>query len=397
MFQRFSRRFALASGFALLAGAAAARGTSGATLRPVSGGARLAVPLPAGARWRLSVAEKPARVRLHLPAGWPGGGSPPARMAGAGPVRRASWNARARVLVLELEHTVAPPITAREGKSLVVVLRRGPARGFARLAHAGTLAEGGGAEAAPAPGLRQATSRSPGPQAAPKQASGTLPLVVLDPGHGGKDPGAIGASGTFEKRIVLAAAHELKRRLEKTGTCRVAMTRSTDVFVPLGRRVSFARERGAALFMSIHADSAPGARGASVYTLSETASDSLSARLAVRENAADKAGGLRIPAVPPDVARILMSLVHQETKQGSARMAGLVVSNLRGDVPLLPNTHREAAFAVLKSPDVPSVLVEMGFLSDRADEAALRRPEHRAKVAQALAEAAGSFLSRRNA
>ena len=220
----------------------------------------------------------------------------------------------------------------------------------------------------------------------------TLPLVVIDPGHGGKDPGAIGAGGTQEKRITLLAAVELKRRLEAGGRCRVLLTRGRDVFVPLANRIGLARRRDAALFLSLHADSAPGARGASVYTLSETASDALSAALARRENAADQAGGLRLPSISPDVDRILLSLMRQETRAGSDRLARLAVSSLRSEVALLPNSHRRAGFAVLKAPDVPAALVEMGFLSHSADEAALNRPAHRARLAAALAEAVEGFL-----
>jgi len=227
-----------------------------------------------------------------------------------------------------------------------------------------------------------------------RRRAAPLPLVVLDPGHGGKDPGTIGVTGTHEKRITLAAATELKRVLERTGRCRVAMTRSRDAFIPLDGRVEFARKRDAALFVSLHADSAPGARGASVYTLSDRASDSLSAGLAKRENQADLRGGLRLPPVSPEVERILFSLVRQETRAGSDRMASSVVRALGGEVPLLPNTHRQAAFAVLKAPEIPSVLVEMGFLSDRRDEAALKQPAHRAKVARALAQGIHGWLAR---
>lgn len=220
-----------------------------------------------------------------------------------------------------------------------------------------------------------------------------LPLVVLDPGHGGRDPGTIGAtSGVHEKVITLAAGQELRRQLEATGRCRVALTRSTDIFIPLADRVAFARRREASLFLSLHADSAPGARGASVYTLNETATDALSAALARRENNADRAGGLNLPPVSPEVARILISLVQAETREGSDRLARMAVSSLGEAVPLLPNTHRQAGFAVLKAPDVPSVLIEMGFLSDPRDEAALRRPEHRARVAAALSRGVLGYL-----
>jgi N-acetylmuramoyl-L-alanine amidase len=226
------------------------------------------------------------------------------------------------------------------------------------------------------------------------------PLVVLDPGHGGADPGAIGGQGTEEKRIVLAVAQELRRRLEGSGRCRVAMTRSSDVFVPLRSRVEFARQRDAALLLSIHADSAPSgmggrARGASIYTLGETASDAFSAALARRENLADQAGGLRLPSVTADVQRILLSMMRSETRQGSERVARATLSALAEGVPLLSNPHRRAGFVVLKAPDVPSALVEIGFLSHPEDELMLRRPAWRTRVAGALAEGVIAYLGRR--
>jgi N-acetylmuramoyl-L-alanine amidase len=220
--------------------------------------------------------------------------------------------------------------------------------------------------------------------------------VVLDPGHGGRDPGAVGRAGTLEKRITLAAALELKRQLDRAGRCRVVLTRGNDAFLPLGARIEVARRRQAALFLSLHADSAPGARGASVYTLAETASDALAAGLARRENLADQAGGLRLPSVPPEVQRILLSLMRRETRAGSERLARLAVANLEEEVPLLPNAHRRAGFVVLKAPDVPAALVEMGFLSHPADEAALNRPAHRARIAAALTEAVHDFLALRS-
>lgn len=348
----------------------AAEAAPAARISAANGRTRVEVPLGVrGGAWRLSASDGPPRLVLRLPGSARRG---PARLPGAGvvaEVRRAG-----DALILFLAGPVAPPIAAARGGVLVVELVPGPAAAFARFADGRPLA----AAAAPAP--------SP---------SRPLPLVVLDPGHGGRDPGAIGAGGTQEKRITLAAALETKRRLEAAGRCRVLLTRGRDVFVPLADRIALARRREAALFLSLHADSAPGARGASVYTLSETASDALSAALARRENEADRAGGLRLPSVPPEVGRILLSLMRQETRAGSDRLARLAVSSLRGEVPLLPNAHRRAGFAVLKAPDVPAALVEMGFLSHPADEAALNRPAHRAKLAAALAGAVHGFLAAR--
>lgn len=238
-------------------------------------------------------------------------------------------------------------------------------------------------------------------RAPPARDLARLPLVVLDPGHGGTDPGAIGTKGTQEKRITLPLALELKRMLEAGGRCRVALTRTTDVFVPLARRVEFARRREAVLLLSIHADAMPAGqshalRGASVYTVSETATDSLAAALARRENQADQAGGLRLPSVSPEVQRILLSLMRQETRAGSERLARLAVNALDGEVALLNQPLRRAQFVVLKAPDVPAALVECGFLSNPQDEALLRRADHRAKVAAALAEAVHGFVGRRS-
>ena len=367
--------------FAGIGGALAAAGlrpagaTTAAAPAPAfisaSGGGRtlVEVPLAPGTAWRLSAAKGPSRLVLRLPGmAWRGR---PATLRGAGLVSEAKRAGDS--LVLTLAAPVGSPAIGARGDRLVIELFPGTAAGFAR------LAEGGRALAAAPPPPRAA-----------------LPLVVVDPGHGGRDPGAIGPRGTQEKRITLAAALELKRRLEAGGRCRVLLTRGRDVFVPLADRIGLARKRDAALFLSLHADSAPGARGASVYTLAETASDGLSAALARRENAADRAGGLRLPSVSPEVSRILFSLMRQETRAGSDRLARLAVSSLRGgDVPLLPNTHRRAAFAVLKAPDVPAALVEMGFLSHPADEAALNRPAHRARLAAALAGAVEGFLQGR--
>jgi N-acetylmuramoyl-L-alanine amidase len=226
-------------------------------------------------------------------------------------------------------------------------------------------------------------------------AARTAPLVVLDPGHGGKDPGAIGVSGTYEKHIAFAAAGELARQLRASGRYRVSMTRENDVFIPLEDRVAIAQAHGAALFVSLHADAVAdhSVRGASVYTLAATASDAQSAKLAAHENAADHYGGAVASGVSPQVAEILASLVRHETRVGSAHMQQQVVAAFGRGVPLLENPSRHAGFAVLKAADIPSVLVEMGFMSNPHDEAALRQQGHRAMVASALHRAIDGFFA----
>jgi N-acetylmuramoyl-L-alanine amidase len=222
------------------------------------------------------------------------------------------------------------------------------------------------------------------------------PLVMLDPGHGGKDPGAIGVSGTYEKHVSLASALELKHLLEAGGRYRVALTRTRDVFVPLDDRVARAQAHEAALFVSMHADALAdhAVRGASIYTLANTASDAQTAALAQRENSADRYGG-PVLSTSPEVARILASLVRRETRVGSVRMARDLAGSLDQDVPMLPNPERHAGFVVLKAADIPSVLVEMGFMSNPRDEAELRRPEHRKMIAIAMKRAVDAFFAAR--
>ena len=220
-------------------------------------------------------------------------------------------------------------------------------------------------------------------------------FVMLDPGHGGKDPGAIGISGTYEKHVALAAASELKRQLEAGGQYHVEMTRHDDVFIPLEQRVAYAQGRGATLFVSIHADALleHDVRGASVYTLADTASDAQTAALARRENSADRFGSRSFRNTSPAVAQILASLVRQETRAGSARLSHDMVGELRTTVPMLPNPARHAGFVVLQAADIPSVLVEMGFMSNSRDEAALRQANHRAVVAAAMKRAVDGYFA----
>jgi N-acetylmuramoyl-L-alanine amidase len=218
---------------------------------------------------------------------------------------------------------------------------------------------------------------------------------MLDPGHGGKDPGAIGVSGTFEKHVSLATAQELKRQLEAGGRYRVELTRTSDVFIPLDDRVERAQRNGAALFVSMHADALAdhSVRGASVYTLAPTASDAQTAALARKENSADRFIRRQHNDTTPEVAHILASLVRQETRIGSVRIARSLVGSLDQDLPMLQNPDRHAGFVVLKAADIPSVLVEMGFMSNSRDVAALRRADHRRLVAQAMHRAVDAYFA----
>ena len=252
------------------------------------------------------------------------------------------------------------------------------------LAMAGATALGLGAADAWADPAKRETRKSlakPTPPPRPK-------LVVLDPGHGGRDPGAIGVRGTQEKGVVIAIAREVQRELQASGRYRVMLTRASDSFVALRERVARAQEAKADLFLSLHADSHPdsGVRGASVYTLSEEASDREAAALAARENRADAVvSGVRLANQSDMAARTLVAMSQRGTVNDSRRLADTIVQTFgRNGVRLLPHTHRQAGFAVLTSPDIPAALVELGYLSNVQDEKLLSVRQHQIALARAL-------------
>jgi N-acetylmuramoyl-L-alanine amidase len=223
------------------------------------------------------------------------------------------------------------------------------------------------------------------------------PLVVLDPGHGGIDNGTQAPSGELEKDIVLDFAQRLKERVEKTGKYRVLMTRTDDTFVPLADRVHIARNAGAALFVSIHADSLPhregDAQGATVYTLSDTATDSEAAKLAEQENRADVIAGVDLKTEPNDVADILIDLAQRETKGFSLQFAHKLVGELKSVTRLHKNPMKSAGFRVLRAPDVPSALIELGYVSNRQDLKSLLSDGWRDRTADSIAQAIDGFLA----
>ena len=233
------------------------------------------------------------------------------------------------------------------------------------------------------------------PPAPPSPRAPEKPLIVLDPGHGGEDPGAVGVGGVFEKDITLAVARELRRQLEATGRYRVMLTRDKDAFIRLRERVGMARDLGADLFLSLHADSIStgSIRGLSIYTLSDKASDREAEMLAAKENRADAIAGLDLSGENDLVASILIDLAQRDTMNHSKRFAKAVLESVRGEVTLLPSKpHRQAGFAVLTAPDVPSVLVEMGYLSSPQDANQLRSPQHRERLARGVTRAVDSYF-----
>ena len=232
------------------------------------------------------------------------------------------------------------------------------------------------------------------PSKAVAKTSKSQKIVVLDAGHGGVDPGAIGVSGVYEKNITLAMARELKEVIEKQYGYKVYLTRNRDVFIPLRDRVKIARRHDADLFLSIHADSARNrkAKGLSVYTLSETASDKEAAALAEKENKADIVAGLNFAEHSKEVSDILLNLAQRETMNRSSEFATFMVQEMRKSTHTLDNTHRFAGFAVLKAPDVPSVLMELGYLSNPTEEKQLQQKAYRKKLAVSAAKAIDKYF-----
>jgi N-acetylmuramoyl-L-alanine amidase len=246
----------------------------------------------------------------------------------------------------------------------------------------------------------------PGPVPAPPQsqpqastpAVDKRPVVVIDPGHGGDDNGTQMGSET-EKSLVLGFALALRQSLEKSGKCRVVMTRDDDTFIPLADRVRIARNQSAALFVSIHADALPrnegDAQGATIYTLSDKASDAEAQRLADAENRADAIGGVKLAEEPTDVADILIDLVQRETRTFSNRFAHLLMSEVKNSMRLHKHPLKSAGFKVLKAPDVPSVLVELGYVSNKDDLEHLLSDTWRSKAVAAMSQAIDIFLTKR--
>ena len=227
----------------------------------------------------------------------------------------------------------------------------------------------------------------------PKKAR--KPVIVIDPGHGGIDPGST-SGRVFEKHITLVTAKAVKAHLDELGGYTVRLTRKNDDFIRLRQRIAIARAYKADLFISLHADAIKNRRirGLSIYTLSEKASDKEAAELAEKENKADLIAGMDLSTKSKEVTNILIDLAQRETMNESARFAAEFVKHIRKVTKTLSNAHRFAGFAVLKAPDVPSVLVEMGFLSNRSDEKALRSPRYRAKMARAIGNAIDGYFAR---
>jgi N-acetylmuramoyl-L-alanine amidase len=237
---------------------------------------------------------------------------------------------------------------------------------------------------------------SKAPRKSEKRHRNRKKVIFLDPGHGGVDPGTIGISGVYEKHITLAMSRELKRHLEKTGRFKVLLSRERDVFVRLRERVRRARDKKADLFISIHADSVKNKKikGPAVYTISEKTSVREAHKIAERENKADLIAGVDLTHEMPEVTNILIDLAQRESMNQSASFAASLIRELKRKTRVLRNTHRFAGFAVLKAPDIPSILLELGFLSNPMDERRLRSKAYRSSLASAVTKAISAHFIR---
>lgn len=357
---------------------------------------RVVLDLSAKPEWNLFLLEDPFRIVVDLAdTGWALEGRPDPPRGLVRDLRFGQFRANTGRLVMDTDQPVvahrvfALPPQAGQQWRLVIDLRAADDAAFA-------AARKESAAAKPEQEARQAAFWPSGVPPLPPRRPGAARVVVIDPGHGGVDPGAIGAGGTQEKEVVLRVGLALREALRARGGYRVVMTRDGDRFVRLGDRVRIARRANADLFISLHADAAAGrtARGAGVYTLSEKSSDREAAALARRENRSDIIAGVDLSDEADDVTSILIDLAQRETMNQSATLAQTVVVELGERVTMRANPHRFAGFRVLKAPDVPSVLVEIGFLTNRQEEAQLNSARTRRQIADGLADAIDAYFRR---
>ena len=343
------------------------------------------------------VLDGPERITVDVDGAGPGRPAAPDGVVTR--VRQARRGADGARVVLDLARRMAVASGRLEdgGRALSLSLRRVDEAGFRQASLAAPLAFFGFGPAKPRYKLSIPVPRAAKLRLPPVQGDESRPLVVIDAGHGGIDPGAINAEvGLREKDVTLRIAKAIRDALLATGKVRVALTREDDRYLVLRERFGIARRLRGDLFISVHCDSvgSADASGASVYTLSEVASDKESARLAARENKADVISGVNL-AEAADVSSILIDLTQRETMNQSAGFARLLGREAPPLIPTKANFHRMASLMVLKAPDMPSVLFETGYISNPADAAFLDSREGRARIAQSVARAVDVFFARR--
>jgi N-acetylmuramoyl-L-alanine amidase len=350
------------------------------------------------------VIASPQRIALDIKGAGPGGAVSTSDLVSA--VRQGQHGDDGARVVFDLTRPaiVTEGTFGHDGRQLTLELRTVDDASFARAAAAGRL------DFLPPFNLGGAapTSDYSVSMAVPPPEKGVAlphvygdpdrPLVVIDAGHGGMDPGAIApGSGLKEKDVTLRIAKAIRDQLLQSGRVRVALTRDDDRYLVLQERYGIARKLHADLFISIHCDSvgAGDASGASVYTLSEVASDKEAAKLAARENRADIISGVDLDSTSADISSILIDLTQRETMNNSAAFARLLGREAQPYVPMKANFHRMASLIVLKAPDMPSILFETGYISNPKDAAFIDSAHGRHAIAQAVSDAVGTFFARR--
>lgn len=359
---------------------------------------RLVIEMDQSAEYRVFTLDNPTRLVMDFPEfQW---SAPPIESqpkAGVKMLRHGQLQPGVSRVVFDLDYPVAvrKVFKLNNPARLVIDYDRSAKGGQTQRTYGTLVLEEGRFDESPI--LAENNSILPVPDTKPLYTVAEKPLIVIDPGHGGVDPGAIGSNNLYEKHITLKLAKDLKKELEATGKYDVLLTRDTDVFIKLYDRVKFARRHGADLFVSIHADSVERANvsGASVYTLSETASDAQTAKLAARENKADLIAGIDLTHEDKQVASILMDLAMRDTMNQSKYFAGRLVESFQdGQVKTLPSAHRHAGFAVLKAADIPSVLIEAGFMSNKQEAQRLNTQPYRQKVAKRIRAGIDDYFER---
>ena len=369
---------------ALGAGRVEAFEIEGMRLAARGGGARLVLDLSADTPFRAFTLRDPDRAVVDLPSPVQAPELPTRRAGPVAGLRAGAFDEGVWRLVLDLEapmRIVAASVwLPSNGRGHRLVLDLAPLlAGDPAGASFGSLTPESSRPIVPVPRLPPDLAR---------------PTIVIDPGHGGVDPGAIGRSGVHEKTVVLEFTATLALRLAASGKYNIRLTRNDDRFLPLRKRVSIGQAARADLFISLHADSVARAtaRGASLYTLSKKGSDGLASELAVQENKTDLIAGLEFEG-DADVAGHLIDMQQRSATNRSVEFAKLLLSELEARVPLLRRPRRSAAFRVLKSPKVPSVLIELGFLSSPSDERRLRQLATREEVADAIETALAQYFA----
>lgn len=367
--------------------------------------ARFVLTLSAPVEARAFLLERPDRVivdlpqvTFNLPAGEAGGAQ---AQHAAGLVSSYRYGlfaqGRSRIVIDLREPALATKViseTATRGATLTIELTRTDRAAYGRAAMQPMVEAA--AALSQSENARAAAARASAAAADASDRRDPRPLIMLDPGHGGVDPGAI-RRGVQEKDLVFAFAQLFRDRIEATGRYRVQLTRNDDSFISLAGRVRIAREAAADLFISIHADSLGrngNVRGATVYTSSTTPTDSESAQLAAKENLADQIAGVEVVEETDDVVGILADLTRRETRTLSSAFADGTIEALRKQVHLTRNPHRSAGFRVLRAPDVPSVLLELGYLSSDEDVALLTSEDWQNRTVSALIAALDRFFAR---